>query len=146
MMPSRSIRSRAPAASSAAVRRVMQANVGREPAPEIALRSNLHSRGLHFRKSCRPEAEIRCTADIVFRCKRVCVFVDGCYWHGCPLHFTPPKTNRAWWVEKIQANVDRDLRQTQLLEALGWTVVRIWEHEIKEDVDAAAQRVCQALL
>lgn len=144
--PRQSIRSRAPSASSAAVRRVMRANVGKESAPEMALRSSLHSRGLRFKKSCRPEPTVRCTADIVFRRKQVCVFVDGCYWHGCPLHFVPPHKNRDWWLEKIQANIDRDCRQTELLEGLGWKVIRIWEHEIKEDLDAAAERVREALL
>ncbi len=60
----------------------------------------------------------------------VCVFVDGCFWHGCSLHFGTPRTNSAWWAEKIAANVERDARQTERLGERGWRVVRIWEHEL----------------
>lgn len=128
----RSIRARAPKASSPTVRRVMQSNVGRETTPEHALRCALHRVGLRFRKDTPPIPGLRCSADIVFPRQKVCVFVDGCYWHGCKLHFRAPKTNTPWWQEKIQANIERDRRQTRTLRRLGWTVVRVWEHEITE--------------
>jgi DNA mismatch endonuclease, patch repair protein len=126
----KSIRARAPAASSLAVRRVMQANVGHETAPEVRLRSALHRSGLRFRKDARLEIGIRCKADVVFVRARVCVFVDGCFWHGCALHFEVPKSNSAWWREKIEDNIRRDRRQTDELTLRGWTVLRIWEHEL----------------
>lgn len=125
-----SIRSRAPDASTPLVRRVMQANWGGNTAPERILRSALQKAGLRFHKDRRPVPEMRCTADVVFPRQKVCVFVDGCFWHGCLLHFKCPKTNAAWWEEKIQATVERDKRQTKLLESLGWKVVRVWEHDI----------------
>ena len=74
---------------------------------------------------------VRCKADIVFPRQMVCVFVDGCFWHGCSRHFGTPKTNSAWWAEKIAANVERDARQTALLREHGWRVVRVWEHELQ---------------
>src|SRR5258706_13941492 len=104
------IRSRAPRASSPAVRRVMQANVGRETRPEQSVRTFLHCRGFRFRKDVKPLATLRCTADIVFPEAKVCIFVDGCFWHGCPIHFHAPKSNKAWWSEKIAANRARDRR------------------------------------
>ncbi len=107
----------------------MVANVGRETTPEIELRRALFACGLRFRKHTRPELRYGCKADVVFRSARVCVFADGCFWHGCPEHFATPKTNGSWWSEKIEDNRKRDLRQTRTLESLGWTVIRVWEHE-----------------
>ena len=129
-MKRQSIRSRAPVASSETVHRVMIANVGVNTTPERTLRSALHKAGLRFRKHVRPQYAFRCTADIVFRRQKVCVFVDGCFWHGCRIHFSCPNTNAAWWKEKIQANIERDHRQSQLLENQGWRVLRVWEHDV----------------
>lgn len=129
-----SIRSRAPQASSDQVRRVMQANVGRETAVEHLVRSYLHRAGLRFRKDVRPLPDLRCKADIVFRKAKVCVFIDGCFWHGCPNHFRTPASNTAWWDEKINANRDRDKRNNELLKRAGWMVVRLWEHELSEEM------------
>ena len=131
--PMKSIRARAPAASSATVRRVMQANVGCETAPEIRLRSALHRLGLRFRKDANVVEGLKCKADVVFNRERVCVFVDGCFWHGCPIHFKVPQSNSAWWEEKIEDNVRRGQRQTDRLTAKGWTVVRVWEHNISDE-------------
>jgi DNA mismatch endonuclease, patch repair protein len=122
------IRSRAPAASSPSVRRVMQAVKRQDTAAEILLRRRLHSAGLRFRKEVSPEPGLRCKADVVFPRQKVCVFIDGCFWHRCPAHFKLPRANSAWWGEKIQATVERDGRQQQLLESRGWTVLRFWEH------------------
>jgi DNA mismatch endonuclease (patch repair protein) len=138
-----SIRSRAPVASSPTVRRVMQANVGRETTAERAARRALYAAGLRYREDIRPEPGLRCTADIVFPRQRVCVFIDGCFWHACPEHFAAPKMNSAWWTEKILANVERDARQTSLLRERGWTVVRFWEHEV-ERADQVVRGVLRA--
>jgi DNA mismatch endonuclease, patch repair protein len=129
-MRSRSIRTRAPAASSPEIRKVMMANRGGNTLPERALRNALFQAGLRFRKDSRPVKSIRCRADIVFRSERVCIFVDGCFWHGCPEHFNCPRTHGAWWREKIQDNRERDKRQASELRAAGWKVVRVWEHEL----------------
>ncbi len=126
-----SIRSRAPVASSPRVRRVMQATPSRDTAPEKALRSTLHRMGLRFRKDVRPVESVRCKADVVFTKAKVCVFIDGCFWHGCPEHFHPPKTNTEWWIEKIQDNINRDKAKTAIIEKNGWKVFRFWEHEIQ---------------
>ncbi len=124
------IRKRAPKASSPIVRKVMQANVGKDTAPENLLRSALHSSGLRFRKEVAPLKHLRIKADVTFPGRKICVFVDGCFWHGCPIHFKVPRTNTAWWQEKIQANVERDIRQTNLLQEHGWMVLRLWEHDL----------------
>ena len=128
------IRKRAPKASSVAVRHVMQENVGRETNPERKLRSLLFRAGLRFRKNYSPIPNKRITVDIYFPRQRICIFVDGCFWHGCPLHFAVPKTHSAWWQEKVADNRQRDDRQTRLLSVLGWSVIRMWEHELKEDI------------
>jgi DNA mismatch endonuclease (patch repair protein) len=112
----------------------MQANVGRETTPERKVRSYLHCAGFRFRKDLRPIAGLRCTADLVFRRAKVCILVDGCFWHGCPSHFKTPKANSPWWHEKIEANRARDRRNDASLAAAGWQVFRLWEHDVKDDM------------
>jgi DNA mismatch endonuclease, patch repair protein len=129
-------------ASSAAVRAVMRANRKRDTAPELRLRSALHRLGLRFRVACRPTPDIPFTADIVFRKARVAVFVDGCYWHGCPIHGTQAHTNAAYWGPKIERNRQRDLHVDALLRAAGWEPIRVWEHDLLPD---AVQRVSATL-
>jgi DNA mismatch endonuclease (patch repair protein) len=115
----------------------MLGNRRRDTAPEKALRSAVHRLGLRFRVAARPAATTR-TADLVFSRARVAVFMDGCYWHGCPEHFTPPRTNPDYWREKIGRNVSRDRDTNEQLTQAGWIALRIWEHE---PVNEAAQRV-----
>ncbi|WP_424183983.1 very short patch repair endonuclease [Actinokineospora sp. G85] len=129
-------------ASSYGVRASMRGNKGRDTAPERELRSLLHARGLRYRVSARPLPSLRRTADVVFPRARVAVFVDGCYWHGCPEHHRAPSTNSEFWRTKIATNQQRDAETTALLEQAGWTVIRCWEHE---DADKVAQRVVSAL-
>ena len=126
----------------------MQAVRSRDTTPEQRLRSALHLRGLRFRKDTRPVASLRCKADIVFRSRRVAVFVDGCFWHGCPDHFKAPKTNSKWWQEKIDDNQRRDSRQTAALQKAGWQVCRFWEHELRTErlVHEAASEVHEVIL
>jgi DNA mismatch endonuclease (patch repair protein) len=123
-------------ASSPAVRRSMQSNRPRNTAPEVALRSALHRAGLRFFKHRRPVAALRCEADIIFPGSRVAVFIDGCFWHGCPQHGTFPKTNAEWWAAKLEATRTRDLKNERALTAAGWTVLRVWEHESTADAVA----------
>lgn len=115
-------------ASSPGVRASMQSNRGRDTGPELALRRILHRRGLRYYVNRRPVKTIRRTADIVFPRRRVAVFVDGCFWHGCPLHHTVAKTNADFWATKVRANMDRDRNTDATLRREGWTVLRIWEH------------------
>jgi DNA mismatch endonuclease, patch repair protein len=131
-----------PWASNQAVRRVMQGNRKRDTRPEIALRRVLHSRGLRYRVAAKPLADRPWTADLVFRGLQLAVFVDGCYWHGCPEHYTVPRTNTSYWSEKIARNRARDAQVEADLRAAGWTALRIWEHE---PVQTAADRVLVAL-
>ncbi|MEU6399706.1 very short patch repair endonuclease [Streptomyces cinnamoneus] len=116
-------------ASSAANRRSMLGNRSRDTSPERALRSLLHARGLRYRVAAKPLPKMRRTADLVFGPTKVAVFVDGCFWHGCPQHFVPPKTNPDYWREKIGGNVRRDRETDARLAAEGWLVLRFWEHE-----------------
>jgi DNA mismatch endonuclease (patch repair protein) len=114
----------------------------RDTRPEIDLRRALHARGLRYRVDVAPEPALRGRADIVFRQARVAVYVDGCFWHSCPEHGVLPKGNREWWRTKLEATVRRDRITEATLRDLGWTVVRVWEHEDPED---AANRVESAL-
>lgn len=107
----------------------MQANRGRDTKAELAVRQLVHAAGLRYRVNARPEADLRRTADLLFTRARVAVFIDGCYWHGCPEHFTMPVTNSDYWSTKIGRNRARDLETTVLLEERGWFVLRFWEHE-----------------
>jgi DNA mismatch endonuclease (patch repair protein) len=116
----------------------MQGNRGRDTAPELALRRLLHARGLRYRVDVRPLRSLRRKADVVFPRLRVCVFVDGCFWHSCPDHATVPRTNNGYWSAKIEGNARRDRETDSLLAEEGWTVLRFWEHD---DVLAAADAV-----
>lgn len=112
----------------------MQANRGRDTKPEMAVRRLIHANGLRYRVNARPEEDLRRTADIVFTRIKVAVFIDGCFWHGCPTHFTRPRANREFWERKIQHNIERDEETTTVLIQRGWKVLRFWEHESPGDV------------
>jgi DNA mismatch endonuclease (patch repair protein) len=122
-------------ASSPAVRNVMQANKGRDTKPELALRSAVHALGLRYRVGLRPLPQVRRTADIVFTKARIAVFLDGCFWHGCPEHHRPAKKNSDFWTAKVTGNIARDADTDARLRDAGWRVIRVWEHE--DPVDAA---------
>jgi len=102
---------------------------------EIELRRALHALGLRYRLQVPLSRKPRRVADIVFIGARVAVFVDGCFWHGCPLHATWPKENAGFWRAKIEANRARDADTTRRLRELGWEVIRVWSHE--DPVEAA---------
>lgn len=108
--------------------------------PEMQLRRELHRRGLRFRvhTAFKEPGLRRRRADLLFTRRKVAVFVDGCFWHACPLHATSPKANAVWWRTKLDNNVARDRNTDEQLVRAGWTVVRIWEHE---PVAEAADRV-----
>ncbi|MDV2477629.1 very short patch repair endonuclease [Rhodococcus zopfii] len=114
----------------------------RDTAPEVALRRELHRRGARFFVDRAPLPGLRRRADLVFPRRRVAVYVDGCFWHRCPVHATDPKNNAEWWAAKLAGNVSRDRDTDARLAAAGWTVVRVWEHE---DPLVAADRVQNAL-
>jgi DNA mismatch endonuclease (patch repair protein) len=136
--------SRPPAASSPDARRRMQATRGRDTAPELALRRELHRRGLRYRVDAQILPNLRRRADLVFRRVRVAVFVDGCFWHGCPQHATTAKANAAFWAEKIITNQARDRDTDRRLQEAGWTVVRIWEHDDPQRAATQIQATIEA--
>ena len=108
----------------------MASNRRRDTFPELRLRSALHARGWRFRVDLRLDTSgAKPRPDIVFTRRKVAVFVDGCFWHGCPEHGSVPKSNRGYWVPKLARNEQRDRRNDEALGAAGWSVVRVWEHE-----------------
>lgn len=110
---------------------------------EVALRRELHRLGLRYRVHQRPVRAVRREADVVFGPSKVAVFVDGCFWHGCPEHGTWPKNNREFWRTKIETNQARDANTDQRLAEAGWLAIRVWEHENPTE---AADRVREAVL
>jgi len=120
----------------------MKATRSRDTDAERRLRSALHRRGLRFRVDSPPLPELPRRADVLFARSRVAVFVDGCFWHGCPLHGTTPKENAEWWRDKLAANRRRDSDTNERLAQAGWLVIRVWEHE---DPELAAQRIAEAV-
>jgi DNA mismatch endonuclease, patch repair protein len=123
----------------------MRANRRRDTAPEIAIRRVLHARGYRFRVDLpiRPDEGRVVRPDLIFTRVKVAVFVDGCYWHGCPEHGRRTGgANNAYWGPKIARNQERDAEQRTRLERAGWTVVRVWEHD---DTEVAAQRIAEVV-
>ncbi|MEV7248686.1 very short patch repair endonuclease [Streptomyces cyaneofuscatus] len=129
-------------ASSAARRRNMQAIRSRDTKPERMIRKLVHANGLRYRVAAKPLPNLRRTADLVFRPAKVAVFIDGCYWHGCPEHYVSPKTNSGYWSEKVARNVARDRDTDERLTAAGWLVLRFWEHQSS---DACALSIISAV-
>jgi len=129
----------------------MQGNKARDTSPELAVRKLLHAQGLRYRVNYRPLKELRRTADIAFTRKKIAVLIDGCFWHGCPDHYTRPRANREFWESKMNLNRARDADTRRILEERGWRVLRFWEHEAPIDVaasiaDAVAAKVLDDVL
>jgi len=120
----------------------MRAQRTRDTEPEIALRTRLHAAGLRYRVDHPLPTNRRRRADVLHGPSRVAVFVDGCFWHGCPEHARPVRTNAPFWTTKIERNRERDLDTDRALRADGWLPIRVWEHE---DPDKAARRVLRAV-
>lgn len=134
-----------PQPSSAAVSAVMRANKKADTKPEVRLRRALHARGLRFRKHLYLRASgIGVRPDLVFTRHRIAVFLDGCFWHRCPVHGNTPRANSAYWVPKLDGNVARDRRVASCLRADGWLVLRFWEHEPVADVAVAVEQAVRA--
>lgn len=125
------------------VSRRMAATRGRDNLCEKTLRSLLHRMGLRYRTHCSLMPGTKRSVDITFSGARVAVFVDGCFWHGCPKHGTWPKRRADWWRQKIESNRRRDLDTNSRLALLGWKVVRIWEHD---DPHTAAEMIKRLVL
>jgi len=115
-----------PEASSPQVRAFMQRMPRRNTGPEVLLRRALHREGVRFRLH---RADLPGRPDIVLVSLRLAVFVDGCFWHGCPMHAVAPRANAAFWAAKLAANRARDARKDAQLVEAGWEVLHVWEHE-----------------
>ncbi len=122
--------------------RRMRATGQRDTGPELALRSAVHRRGLRYRVVLPVPGRPRRSIDVAFPRSRLAVFVDGCFWHGCPEHGTAPRSNAWWWEEKLTTNRARDQDTGSALQEAGWRVLRLWEHT---EPTIAADMVEQAL-
>jgi DNA mismatch endonuclease (patch repair protein) len=122
----------------------MKGNRRRDTKPELALRSMLHAHGYRFRVDhAVPLSARRPTrVDIAFTKVKLAVFVDGCFWHGCPEHGTVPRSNEAYWVGKLARNAERDVEVDRALVDADWTVIHVWEHERPK---SAAARIGKAI-
>ena len=131
-----------PGTSSPALSGRMSRLARRDTAPELAVRRELHRAGLRYRVVYPVPGKPRRSIDIAFTRARLAVFIDGCFWHGCPEHGTAPSSNSDWWSTKLAANRSRDLDTTEHLQHHGWNVRRFWEHE---DPAAVRAEVLQLL-
>ena len=127
-------------ASSEVVRRSMKGNRSRDTGPELRVRRLVHARGLRYLVDPPPERSLRRCADLLFRGPRVAVFIDGCFWHGCPDHHTVSRTNSTFWADKVARNRARDADTNERLASHGWTVLRFWEHEAPDAVATVIER------
>jgi DNA mismatch endonuclease, patch repair protein len=133
-----------PHPSSPAASSVMRGNRKADTQPEVRIRKELHRLGLRFRKYLAIEAfDIVVKPDVVFPSHRLAVFIDGCFWHSCPLHGTKPQTNSRYWAAKLARNQSRDAKVGERLSAAGWNVVRIWEHVPVDKAAALIQKAMQ---
>lgn len=130
---------------SAMTRSVMMSRIrGRDTSPELNLRQALRASGWRgYRVNVRTPGG---KADLAFVSRKIAVFVDGCFWHGCPEHYVMPKSSRPFWSKKLKENVERDSRQTRELIADGWLVIRVWEHQVRSDGSGLARRIVEAVL
>jgi len=110
---------------------------GRDTKPEVKLRKALWRIGLRYRVC----GKITGKPDLIFSKKKVAVFIDGCFWHGCPQHCKMPESNSEFWEKKIKGNVHRDRNAEASLSASGWTVLRFWEHQVKNDLDTCVELI-----
>lgn len=138
-----------PLPSSLGVSARMSRHPRRDTGPELALRQLLHAAGFRYRVQYPVPGMPRRSIDVAFTRARVAVFVDGCFWHGCPEHGQTPKANNVWWLAKLRKNRERDAGTDACLEAQGWLVLRFWEHtpppEAREQIARAVNlRLAQA--
>lgn len=120
----------------------MSTRARRDTAPEISLRKALHARGMRYRVQIPVPGRGRRRIDIAFTRVRLAVFVDGCFWHGCPDHGVRPRANSEWWEWKLARNAERDRDTDQVLASQGWSVLRVWEHDCPAPgVDEVIRRV-----
>jgi len=120
----------------------MQAIRAKETALEILVRKELWKKGIRYRKNVRG---LMGAPDIAIKKYKLVVFLDSCYWHGCPEHGVIPKSNREFWEKKIKRNIDRDMEVTKYYKSRNWNILRFWEHEVKQDLDSVIDRIINAI-
>lgn len=128
-------------ASDETARRTMIANRRRDTKPELEVRRRLHAAGLRYRVDHRLQPPLKARPDVVFTKSRIAVFIDGCFWHSCPLHASAPKRNSSYWGPKLERNRQRDRATDSALREAGWQVLRFWEHEDPQGVAEEIIRV-----
>jgi len=116
----------------------MRAVKGKDTKLETTVRRALWKKGYRYRKNVR---SLPGKPDIAVKKRKAAVFLDSCFWHGCPFHLRIPSSNTEYWADKIQRNRARDARVNREYEEMGWTALRIWEHELKDDFEAALGRI-----
>jgi len=121
----------------------MRAVPGKNTSAELALRRALSNAGVRGYRL--HDSRVAGKPDLVFSRGKLAVFVDGCFWHGCPSCYRQPKTNQQYWTMKVQRNMDRDRKVNELCQAAGWRVLRLWEHEVLHEAELAAARIVNAL-
>ncbi|WP_044640740.1 very short patch repair endonuclease [Risungbinella massiliensis] len=107
---------------------------------EDKITKELWNRGLRFRRNVK---DLHGKPDIAIKKYRVVIFIDSCFWHGCEIHGNMPKTNSEYWKKKLQRNKERDAAVNHHYLVAGWHLLRIWEHEIKEDYKGAVDRIIE---
>ncbi|WP_255407842.1 very short patch repair endonuclease [Collimonas sp. PA-H2] len=122
--------------------RCMSLVKGKNTGPELKLRKILWAQGLRYRLGYKLPGK----PDLVFVSAKIAVFVDGCFWHGCPIHGEQPKTNQRFWSEKINKTKLRDQQVNAQLVELGWSVIRYWEHDIERNIDTCTKNIYSAII
>ncbi|WP_048151974.1 very short patch repair endonuclease [Methanolacinia paynteri] len=122
--------------------RNMSAIRAKNTKPELIIRRGLYARGI---RGYRIHHNIAGKPDLVFTRQKIAIFIDGCYWHKCPICFHEPQTNRNFWMKKINGNVERDLQVNEELKKNGWLVLRFWEHEVRKEQESVVDRIAEAI-
>ena len=122
--------------------RVMASIKSKDTRPELLLRKALWKQGIRYRVNLRIDS-IR--VDIAIPKDNLALFIDGCFWHGCPAHYRRPMRNEQYWNPKLERNQARDARNKSQLESNGWTVLRIWEHEVREELDKVTELILELI-
>ena len=134
---------RSPTPSNDSVSKVMRANRRKNTGPEITLRRALREAGL---SGYRLQWKVPGRPDIAYPGRKVAIFVNGCFWHMCPRCDLPlPRSNRDYWIPKLRRNKERDSEKREALEETGWTVITVWECEIRTEIEAVVGRIAHEL-
>jgi DNA mismatch endonuclease (patch repair protein) len=115
---------------------------GKNTGPEVKLRKMLYAQGL---KGYRIHYDLLGKPDIVFVKKKIAIFVDGCFWHKCPVDFQEPETRKEFWLKKINSNIERDKKVNNQLQKEGWTIIRIWEHDVRKNPEEIVNKILSDL-